>query len=253
MNEYRQVSVYHGFLSLSEDHIEDVPSDCLVSLEGAPWRPRPGEIISITDRTGCYFRGRVFRITAKVCEVRLFERAPKAVESPLDILLLQALPEKERMEWIIQKSTELGVNTIVPFYSKRSTTIEERERGQKKAHRWPIVAQRAAKQCRRGRAPVITPYTSLTHALSYGTESDLKIMLWEKARDKGINTLLDDNLRPFRVCLLVGPEGGFDDDEAELAQGAGFHLVGLGPRILRTETAAIGIVSIIQNRYGDLG
>jgi 16S rRNA (uracil1498-N3)-methyltransferase len=175
------------------------------------------------------------------------------MESPLDLLLLQSLPDKERMEWIIQKVTELGVSAIVPFYSKRSITLEEREKRQRKAHRWPIIARKAAQQCRRAVVPIIESYTDFPRALTYAKDYDLKILLWERERRSGLSKILSENILPSRICVLVGPEGGFTKKEISVAQESGFIKAGLGPRILRTETAAITIIAIIQYQWGDLG
>jgi 16S rRNA (uracil1498-N3)-methyltransferase len=243
--------VRHVFYAEISNSIH-VPMDCGVSLDRAPWRPRLGEIITVQDKKERHFRGRVLRISGSGCVVRLFELLGKRTESPLHILLLQSLPAKERMEWIIQKATELGVNRIVPFFSEHSITLEEREKRQRKAHRWPVVAQKASKQCRRAEIPVLEPYTDFQNALGYANGYDLKIVLWEKERDHGLNKFLSDDVRPYRICVLIGPEGGFAAREISMARAKGFLSIGLGPRILRTETAAITIIAIIQHIWGDL-
>jgi 16S rRNA (uracil1498-N3)-methyltransferase len=229
-----------------------IPTDCRISLENAPWRPRLGEIITVQDEMGRHFRGRVLRISGSGCDARLFEVLRKRMESPLHILLLQSLPDKERMEWIIQKATELGVSRIVPFFTKRSITLEDREKRQRKAHRWPVVAQKAAKQCRRAEIPVLEPYTDFQNALSYANGYDMKIILWEKEREQGLNRVLSNDVRPDRICVLIGPEGGFTEREIEWARAKGFLSIGLGPRILRTETATIAVIAILQHLWGDL-
>lgn len=242
----------NGFFASMSGAIH-VPADCIVSLNKAPWIPRVGEIITVEDLMGRHFRGRVLKISGYQCEVRLFENLRKRMESKLDLLLLQSLPEKEKMEWIIQKTTELGVSAIVPFYSKRSISLEERDKRQRKAHRWPVVAQKASQQCRRSLVPVIEPYTDFANALRYAYDYDLKILLWEKETKAGLNVIHSYDMSTTRICVLVGPEGGFTEKEIIMARGAGFVTIGLGPRILRTETAAIAIIAIIQYRWGDLG
>ena len=230
-----------------------VPEDCTVSLNKAPWVPRLGEIITVEDGIGRHFRGRVFSLNKSQCEVHLFENLRKRMESHLDLLLLQALPERERMEWIIQKTTELGVSAIVPFHSKRSISLEEREKRQQKAHRWPEIAQKASRQCRRALVPVIAPYTNFARALRYADEYDLKIVLWEKEVKTGLSGICSNEKPPTSICVLVGPEGGFSEKEILTARVAGFIPVGLGPRILRTETAAITVIAVMQYIWGDLG
>ncbi|MGA1864859.1 MAG: RsmE family RNA methyltransferase [bacterium] len=230
-----------------------VPGDCMVSLNKSPWIPRPGEIITLQDDKGRHFRGRVLSLDKSRCEVHLFENLKKKMESYLDLLLLQSLPEKERMEWIIQKTTELGVSAIVPFNSERSIRLEEREKSQRKAHRWPEIAKKASSQCRRASVPIIEPYTSFRNALRYADKYDLKILLWERESKAGLKGVCSSISPPTSICVLVGPEGGFTEKEIIIARGAGFITVGLGPRILRTETAAITIIAVIQYIWGDLG
>ncbi|MGA1840460.1 MAG: RsmE family RNA methyltransferase [bacterium] len=243
----------HNFFSADMPGTINVPGDCRVSLNKAPWIPRPGEIITVEDDMGRHFRGRVLSLGKTQCEVHLFENLKKRMESSLDLLLLQSLPEKERMEWIIQKTTELGVRAIVPFHSERSIRLEEREKLQRKAHRWPDIAKKASSQCRRALVPVIEPYTSFTNALRYADEYDLKMLLWEREFNAGLKGICSNVNPPTSICVIVGPEGGFSEKEIVMARGAGFITVGLGPRILRTETAAITIIALIQYIWGDLG
>jgi 16S rRNA (uracil1498-N3)-methyltransferase len=230
-----------------------IPADCTISLEHVPWRPRLGEIITVRDAAGGFFRGRVFSTSEYSCNVRLFEYLEKGIESQLNILLLQALPEKERMEWIVQKGTELGVYAIVPYYSEHSTTVSERDKKQRKAHRWPIIAQKAAQQCRRAILPIIAAPANFSQALLYARGYDIKILLSEKEQHSHFKNQFTRESKPSKVALLVGPEGGFAESEIDIAMRAGFCPIRLGPRILRTETAAIAIISIVQYLWGDLG
>jgi 16S rRNA (uracil1498-N3)-methyltransferase len=228
-----------------------------VILEGPPLEAfrvqggRVGSIITLTDSAGTDFRGRVLRLSKEKASVLLFEAFPSSTESSLEIILLQALPEKERMEWIIQKATELGVSSIVPFKSQKSITLEERESKQKKAHRWQEIAIKAVQQSRRAKVPKIEKYRSFVEALEYCQEEGLKILLWEKEGESLREVLKQDPLH--RIYIMVGPEGGFTEDEVRMAEKKGFIPVKLGQRILRTETAAITLVGILQYTLGDLG
>ncbi len=231
----------------------EIPADYTVSLDKSPWVPRLGDIITLQDEFGYNYRGRICHVYKTRFRVHIFEFLKKCMESPLPILLLQALPEKERMEWIIQKATELGVNSVVPFCSRRSVKLEEREKKQPKAHRWPIIARKAAQQCRRATVPVIKPYTDFYEALLQAEGYDLKLILWEGEHDSGLSTESFKKIVPCRICILVGPEGGFAQEEVDAAKEQGFMPISLGPRILRTETAAIAIIAVIQYIWGDLG
>jgi 16S rRNA (uracil1498-N3)-methyltransferase len=226
--------------------IEGPPLEAL-RFQGA----RRGGIVTVTDGEGRDFRGRVVRIGEAEAELFIFEAFPAPVESPVEIVLLQALPERERMELVIQKATELGVAAIIPFKSKRSISIEERESRQKKAHRWQEIAARAVRQSRRARVPRVEGYRPFEEALGACEGEGLKILLWEKDGRSLKEVLSECPAR--RVFIMVGPEGGFDGDEVARAGAAGFIPVKLGRRILRTETAAIALVAILQYELGDLG
>jgi len=223
-------------------------------LEGLAFRKaRPGELVTLTVKGGGEFRGRILSINPREAWVLVFESLVPPTESSTKVILLQALPDKERMEFIIQKATELGVYSIVPFKSKRSISLEEREEKQPKAHRWQSIAIKAAQQSRRGMVPIIEPYCDFSEALGYGEESALKILLWEKGSENPLRDVLRSQGNCEKVVLMVGPEGGFESVEVRRAQEKGFIPITLGRRIMRTETAAIVLVGIVQYELGDLG
>lgn len=244
--------------------IEGPPLEALLFQGG-----RAGSLVTLTDVRRKDFRGRVLRVSKETASVYVFDGFPYPVESPVEIILLQALPEKERMELIIQKTTELGVSRIIPFKSERSTSLEEREAKQKKAHRWQEIAVKAVQQSRRARVPSVEEYGSFEKALEVCEEDGLKILLWEKEGGslKEVLNRFFTTTPPFdkegmdrfkanrqgRIYVMVGPEGGLADDEVVLAKKRGFVPVKLGQRILRTETAAIALVGILQYELGDLG
>jgi len=215
------------------------------------WRGRVGEIVTLTDPQLLEYRARVIAIDPSSVTLLPFAQVA-ATESPLRITLLQALPEKERFELVLQKATEIGVVRIVPYLSERSTTLDERDAGQKKSHRWPNVLLRAARQCRRAEIPELAPVLDWQEALEECAAAELSLVCYE-----GEGTWpLAEALKGFcgqRISLMVGPEGGFSAAEIEQARGFGVLPVGLGPRILRTESAAILAAGIIQYSLGDLG
>ncbi len=246
-----------------------------VSIEGPPLEAlrlqgaRLGSIVTLTDVEGKDFRGRVRHLSKEKASVLIFDSFPAPTESPLEIVLLQALPEKERMEWIIQKATELGVFAIVPFKSERSISLEEREAKQKKAHRWQEIAIKAVQQSRRAKVPKVEQYRSFEEALTYCEGKGAKILLCEK-KGEGLKEVLKRYVtlssppakegeggfkahHPTRIHVMVGPEGGFSEEEVRLAEIMGFIPVKLGQRILRTETSSIALIGILQYELGDLG
>jgi 16S rRNA (uracil1498-N3)-methyltransferase len=212
---------------------------------------RAGSIVTLTDSEGKDFRGRVLRLSKEEASILIFESFPFSTESSVEIILLQALPEKERMELIIQKVTELGVSAIVPFKSERSISLEERETRQKKFHRWQHIAIKAVQQSRRTKVPWVGECRSFEETLEDCRGNGLKIVLWEK-EGENLKNILKQHLTRI-IYVMVGPEGGFTEGEVELAKKEGFVPVKLGQRILRTETAAIVTVGILQYELGDLG
>ena len=211
---------------------------------------RPGSLHTVTDSEGDNYRARILRLSEKEASVLIFEKFLSSTESAMEIILLQALPEKERMELIIQKTTELGVSAIFPFKSAKSISLEERESKQKKAHRWQEIAVKAVQQSRRAKVPRVDYLSSFKAAMDICKTDSLKIILWEK-RGESLKELLKSSWAR-KVCVLVGPEGGLTEEEVALARDHGFIPIKLGERILRTETAAITLIGILQYELGDL-
>ncbi|MBI5887910.1 MAG: 16S rRNA (uracil(1498)-N(3))-methyltransferase [Deltaproteobacteria bacterium] len=220
------------------------------------WKPRLAGAVTISDAAGKLFRARVIELDAKAGRLFAFEEAGSESPPFLELTLVQALPEKERMELIIQKTTELGVSRIIPFKSLRSISLDERERGQKKSHKWQDIALKASKQSRRPSIAEVLPYTSFNDAINNINDAQIKIMLSEQ---KGIAHLKDflsgKGAEPFQsdaksIAVLSGPEGGFSNEEVNAAIKQGFNPVSLGSRILRAETASILAVGLIQYELG---
>lgn len=211
---------------------------------------RLGSLVTLTGPEGKDFRGRVTHLSEREASIFVFDVFPSPTESSLEIVLLQALPDKERMELIIQKATELGVSAIFPYQSERSTSLGEREAKQKKAHRWQHIAVKAVQQCRRAKVPWVANCRSFEEVLKDCGEDGLKILLWEKEGEHLKNVLKQQSIE--KVYVMVGPEGGFSEGEVQRAKGRGFLPVKLGQRILRTETAAMILVGILQFELGDL-
>lgn len=236
------------------DHLVETGREIL--LKGPPLEAlrfqggRMGSLLTLTDSGGNDFRGRVVCLSKEEASVLIFDAFPSPTESPLEIILLQALPEKERMELIIQKATELGISAIIPFKSERSISLEERERKQKKAHRWQEIAIKAVQQSRRAKVPRVESYRTFKEVLKVCRGDGLGILLWEKGGMDLKSVLRQYSLQ--KIYVMVGPEGGFTEEEVELAKGRGFVPVKLGQRILRTETAAIALLGILQYELGDL-
>ena len=209
---------------------DEVPPGGQCIITGLPfeslmlWGPRAGQAFNIITRSGRRMRARVKKLDRGYAELVAFEEAGCVSAVHPEITLLQALPEKERMELIIQKTAELGVDRIMPLKTKRSTTLEERDSFQKKAMKWQRVALKASIQSRSDSIPEVLPYTTISCAIEANKEADIKIALWERP---GLG-LFRDLAAGFavkaikRAAVLVGPEGGFDEEEMAVDKGAGF-------------------------------
>jgi 16S rRNA (uracil1498-N3)-methyltransferase len=174
------------------------------------------------------------------------EYRPVETESPLAIHLGIALSRGERMEWVVQKATELGVGAISPLTSERTGVRLAGERADKKQRHWQQVAVSACEQCGRNRVPEILPLAPLGEWL--GTvAADRKLVLHHRAAPAPV-----PGAAPKSAALLVGPEGGLSTAEIAAAEARGFTPLRLGPRVLRTETAPIAAIAILQARWGDM-
>lgn len=213
--------------------------------------PRCGEIITLCDAGGREFRARITSLSSDSADAYVFHEMQTCTELPWRFYLLQALPDRERMELIIQKAVELGVHVIVPFKSHRSISLAEREARQPKAHRWQHIALEAAKQCRRAEVPLVAPYCGYPLVLNEARRVERKIMLWEGAQSTLKETMRQAHPRSS-VAVMVGPEGGWEEEEVVQAMDAGFLPVRMGGRIIRTETAALAACAIIAHAWGPL-
>ena len=171
-------------------------------------------------------------------------------ESPLELTLGQALIKKDRFEWVIQKATELGVSRIVPLVSTRTELQLTPQRQAKRMQRWQRILLEAVKQCGSARIPQLSDPTGLEACLS-GSQAQLRLVLDERGTTD-LKWLVGNNRDKTSVLVLVGPEGGWDDRDRALFQQHDVSTVHLGPRILRTETAPVTALSILQYELGDL-
>jgi 16S rRNA (uracil1498-N3)-methyltransferase len=213
---------------------------------------RIGAIVTVKGPQGVEYRGRVVIVDGEIGVVRAFEELRHPAESPLSITLVQAIPKKEKMGFIVEKATELGVYRIFPCLSARSAAAGEGG-GQDKSHRWPDIARRAHAQCRRRLVPIVSPLSDFRQAIeSFSGVAAQKLILYEKERLGRLKDIAAAEKPPDSVIVVCGPEGGFTDDEVAFAAITGFIPVSLGGRVLRCETAALAALSIVQYVWGDL-
>ncbi|MGY0218535.1 16S rRNA (uracil(1498)-N(3))-methyltransferase [Endozoicomonadaceae bacterium StTr2] len=212
---------------------------------GRVLRMKPGEPLVLFNSEGGSYQGAIEAVSKKSVSVTLSEHRPDDNESPLRIELGQALSRGERMDWAIQKATEAGVTEITPLFTERCEVKLNNERQEKRLQHWRKVAISACEQCARNRVPVINPPQQLNDWLAE-RQTKLNFVLHHRTERK-----LSGYETPSSVSLLIGPEGGLSADEIKQAENKQFNALALGPRVLRTETAPVAAISLMQYLWGD--
>ena len=156
------------------------------------------------------------------------------------------------MDDLIRPLTELGIHRWQPFFAARSVARPKRQSLEKRMDRWRKKALEAVKQCRRGRIPHIEPADTLADVLHASDGVDIKLFFWE-GEPLAVDLSAASRPAPRSILAIVGPEGGFTPEEVAMAKARDFLICGLGPRILRAETAALAACTIVQHRFGDMG
>jgi 16S rRNA (uracil1498-N3)-methyltransferase len=215
-------------------------------------RLSPGDEVTLFDGAGREARARLERDETRQILLRVLERRAAGVSDGLAITLLCGLPKGDKMDFIVQKATELGVSRIVPCRTARSIGGAELLRLANRHKRWVKIAREAARQCGRSDVPEIAPPVDWAAALGGAPEQALRLLFWEEARGAGLRKQLPET-PPKAVVIAVGPEGGLDAAEVDRARTHGFVLCGLGPRTMRVETAALAALTMIGFALGDLG
>lgn len=211
---------------------------------GRVLRHAVGDAVQLFDGSGQEYRGELIEVGKKNVRVELRKQFTGQPESALRVHLGQGLSRGERMDWAIQKATELGASEITPIVSERCEVRLKDERADKRLAHWRQVAISACEQCGRSVLPQINPPVLLADWLQQ-TEAELKLVLHPVAEP------LASHAKPGSLAFLIGPEGGLSDNEVEQAKAAGFHAARLGPRVLRTETAPVVALSVAQQLWGD--
>ena len=217
---------------------------------GRVLRLRVGDAITVFDGSGAEWAANITAMTRNTATLELGESHEPAMESPLRIHLVQGISRGERMDYVVQKATELGVARITPVLTEHGVVKLDGQRAAKRREHWEGVVASACEQCGRTRLPLIEEPLPLKHWFgSKPADAVLDLIL-----APGAGTALARIAAPHTgVCILIGPEGGFSEAEYEDAEIAGFAPVSLGPRILRTETAATAALAVMQANWGDLG
>jgi 16S rRNA (uracil1498-N3)-methyltransferase len=215
-------------------------------------RLKAGDGIVIFDGSGKEYEGKIVKEDPSSVLIEVQSVISSQRESPLEITLAQSLLKGEKMDYLIQKSTELGVTEIIPFFSSRSIPLLDKSKRLKRYQRWERIAVEASKQCGRGLVPRIEPLQDYLEVLRAPSSDSLCLILWEK-EGASLKDILRASTEGTRFFFIVGPEGGVSNEEVEQAKRAGFIAVNLGERILRSETAGLCLLAILQYERGDIG
>lgn len=215
---------------------------------GRVLRARVGDRIAVFNGNDGEWSADVLAITKSAVRLAIVAAIDNYAESPLKVHLVQGISRGERMDFVLQKATELGAKRITPVLTQYGVVKLDAERAGKRREHWQRVAESACEQCGRVRPPLVDAPLPLNRWFGESHGDSTQIVLQPGAPLR----FADVDAPATKVCLLIGPEGGFSDKEYADARAAGFSPVSLGPRVLRTETAAVAALTIVQSLWGDL-
>lgn len=211
-------------------------------------RVKPGSTVTLFDGSDKEYPSIVLEAKRQSVLLQTGQPVTRDTESRLSIRLIQGISRGERMDFVVQKATELGVRRISPVLTEFSVVKLKAERATRRILHWKKIAQRACEQCGRNTIPLIDEPVALHELLRETEQADCRLMLQLSAEV----SLQQAGTKVSSVDLLIGPEGGLSDAEAELAAATGYTAVSLGPRVMRTETAALAALAIVQALWSDL-
>ena len=209
-------------------------------------RCKTGDMITVGDGSNIDYECEITEVTKNAVTARIIDKHLNLNEPDVKITLYQGLPKSDKMELIIQKCVEIGVDRIVPVSMARSV-VKLDKKGDKKTERWNKISLSAAKQCGRGRIPEVANVMTFRQAVEDSRSCDGRLMPYENEQKNGLKSFCD-NFKGKSIAVFIGPEGGFDPSETELAKADGITPVTLGRRILRTETAGLVTAVILLHR-----
>ncbi len=233
------------------------PKDAIFSITGPDARHirtvlrlKSGDKIGLFDGKGFECEAEIVDLSHGKVTASLIRSFPSTAESPIRITVAQGFLKERKMDGLVRQLSELGITKWMPFIAERSVPVPDKKQLLSRTKRWEKIAREAVKQCRRGRIMKIGDTVSFSEVLNLAGDCDLKIAFWE------------DESRPVQpikpqsaiqtVFALIGPEGGFTRNEIEKTKDHGFVTAGLGPRILRAETAAVAAGVLLQYFFGDM-
>lgn len=235
---------------INQDSIEIIGDD--VNHIKNVLRLSVGDDLTLCDGTGKDYNGTIDNMSNTSIKVVVHQVIDSINEPKIKVTLYQGLPKKDKMELIIQKAVELGVQEIVPVMMDRVIVqLKDKKKEQKKVDRWNKISEAAAKQSRRGIIPKVVPPVSYKEAIKLSQANQLNLMAYENERNS-LKNVLESNKDALNIGILIGPEGGLTDEEVKEAIDQGFDSISLGKRILRTETAGLALTSVIMYAFDEM-
>ena len=216
-------------------------------------RLEPGDHVTVFDDTGWEHDAVIRSFSADRGDIDILRSSRPERESSLQITLALALTKGEKMDLVVEKATELGVQTFVPFVSTYTVPKLNDRKIEIRSGRWQKIALSAVKQCGRTRVPKTLTLCDFRELVRQPWPDTLKLLFWEREGRLTLKQVYEAERDAHAILLVIGPEGGFSSTEADEAQHHGFESVQLGRRILRAETAAIAALSVVQFLWGDMG
>lgn len=211
-----------------------------------------GDTIEVCDGMGLDYTARISEIQQNSIRCDIVEKRVSDTEPNIEVTLFQAVPKASKMEYIIQKTTELGISRIVPCSMERCVAKMDGKET-KKIDRWRKIAEAAAKQSGRGKLIEITEIMDFRDAVQKLTQNDIFFAPYECEQQRTLKQILTEQNSALTVGFMIGPEGGYALDEVEYLQTNHVPTVTLGPRILRTETAGEAVLAMVMYEIGDIG
>jgi len=209
-----------------------------------------GDTVDLVDEKQGRYHTELTQVTKEKIIANILQKVKNTAPLGPSLFLAQAVLKSDKMDWVVQKATELGVSTILPVVTERTIARPRAEREAHQLDRWLKIAKEASQQCGRSEVPAVRTAVSLDELLKNPPDVSLKLVPWEREQEPSLKAVLQNLKTENSVMILIGPEGGLAASEVEKARKAGWISVSLGPRILRAETAGLAVLAILQYELG---
>jgi len=207
-------------------------------------RLRVNDLVEVSDGIKFEYICKIINIDTDGVTLLINEKSEHEREAQVKVTLFQGVPKQSKMELIVQKAVEIGVNDITPVFTKR-TIVVDNGKFDKKVERWNKISEEAAKQSKRGIIPVVNQAIDFKEMVKITEAYDLVLFFYENINEQSLKSVLKEKSTAVKIAVIIGPEGGFSDEEAEVLMETKAYGLSLGKRILRTETAGLSALSII--------